>query len=169
MLASPRDPTEVTLGALDFRDFSHITVRVSDMERSLAFYRDGLGLRVIFDVKLEGAGLEAVTGAPGAKGRMVGLLVPGAGRVSIELLGFDSPRSAPPPAGRFTGYSNISLSVDDLDAAHEACAARGLRPLQKPVDVGGVRMFFLADPDGTAIELIEFPHGATTSADFNGA
>jgi len=30
-------------------------------------------------------------------------------------------------------------------------------------------MFFLADPDGTPIELIEFPRGATTSAAFNGA
>jgi glyoxylase I family protein len=157
------------VAALDFRDFSHITVRVSDIERSLAFYRDGLGLRVIFDVALDGAGLEAVTGTKGARGRMVGLLVPGAGRVSIELLGFDSPKSEPPPRGRFTGYSNISLSVDDLDAAHAACVARGLEPLQKPVDVGGVRMFFLADPDGTSIELIQFPRGATTSAAFNGA
>jgi glyoxylase I family protein len=157
------------VAALDFRDFSHITVRVSDIERSLAFYRDGLGLRVIFDVALDGAGLEAVTGTKGARGRMVGLLVPGAGRVSIELLGFHSPKSEPPPRGRFTGYSNISLSVDDLDAAHAACVARGLEPLQKPVDVGGVRMFFLADPDGTSIELIQFPRGATTSAAFNGA
>ena len=156
------------MGALEFRDFSHITVRVSDMERSLAFYRDGLGLRVIFDVRLDGAGLEAVTGARGAQGRMVGLLVQGAGRVSIELLGFEQPRSERPPSGRFTGYSNISLSVDDLDAAWDACAARGLAPLQKPVDVGGVRMFFLADPDGTSIELIGFPRGATTSAAFNG-
>ena len=123
----------------------------------------------IFDVKLEGAGLEAVTGSAGARGRMVGLLVPGAGRVAIELLGFDTPRSERSPQGRFTGYSNISLSVDDLDAAYENCAARGLGPLQRPVDVGGVRMFFLADPDGTAIELIEFPRGATTSAAFNGA
>jgi glyoxylase I family protein len=157
------------VSALAFRDFSHITVRVSDMERSLAFYRDGLGLRVIFDVRLDGAGLEAVAGAKGARGRMVGLLVPGAGRVSIELLGFEHPRSERPPPGRFTGYSNISLSVDDLEAAYDACAAGGLQPLQRPVDVGGVRMFFLADPDGTAIEVIEFPHGATTSAAFNGA
>ncbi len=157
------------MSALAFRDFSHVTVRVSDMERSLAFYRDGLGLRVIFDVRLEGAGLEAVTGAKGASGRMVGLLVPGAGKVAIELLGFESPKSAPPPRGRFTGYSNISLSVDDLDAAYAECAARGLRPLHQPVEVGGVRMFFLADPDGTPIELIQFPRGATTSAAHNGA
>lgn len=156
------------MSELKLRDFSHITVRVSDVERALAFYRDGLGLRAIFDVKLDGPGLEAVTGMPGARGRMVGLVAPGRGKVCIELLGFDHPRSERPPHGRFTGYSNISLSVDDLDAAHAACLARGLAPLQKPVEVGGVRMFFLADPDGTAIELIEFPRGATTSAAFNG-
>lgn len=153
---------------LALRDFSHVTVRVSEMERALAFYRDGLGLRVIFDVKLEGDGLEAVTGAKGARGRMVGLLAPGRGKVCIELLGFDRPKSERPAPGRFTGYSNLSLSVDDLDAAYEACLARGLAPLQKPVEVGGVRMFFLADPDGTPIELIQFPRGATTSAAFNG-
>jgi glyoxylase I family protein len=154
--------------ALKLRDFSHVTVRVSEMERSLSFYRDGLGLRVIFDVALEGAGLEAVTGAKGASGRMVGLVVPGRGKVCIELLGFEHPKSARPPQGRFTGYSNLSLAVDDLDAAYAACVARGLAPLQKPVEVGGVKMFFLADPDGTPIELIEFPRGATTSAAFNG-
>jgi len=62
------------LDALGFCDFSHVTVRVSDIDRSLLFYRDGLGLRVLFDVVLAGAGLEAVTGARGASGRMVGLL-----------------------------------------------------------------------------------------------
>ena len=153
---------------LRVRDFSHVTVRVSDMTRALAFYRDGLGLREIFDVRLDGAGLDAVTGTPGSRGRMVGLVVPGAGKVCIELLGFEHPPSEPAPRGRFTGYSNVSLSVDDLDAAYAACVARGLRPLQRPVEVGGVKMFFLADPDGTPIELIEFPRGATTSAAFNG-
>lgn len=156
------------MSGLGLRDFSHITLRVSDMERALAFYRDGLGLRPIFDVELAGPGLEAVTGAKHAKGRMVGLLAPGTGKVCIELLGFVHPASERPPQGRFTGYSNLSLSVDDLDAAYEACKARGLNPLQKPVEVGGVRMFFLADPDGTPIELIQFPRAATTSAAFNG-
>ena len=156
------------MAELALRDFSHITLRVSDLERALAFYRDGLGLRPIFDVRLDGPGLEAVTGAKGATGRMVGLLAPGRGKVCIELLGFEHPKSERAPQGRYTGYANVSLSVDDLDAAYAACLARGLRPLQKPVEVGGVRMFFLADPDGTPIELIQFPRGATTSAAFNG-
>jgi glyoxylase I family protein len=156
------------MAELALRDFSHITLRVSDLERALVFYRDGLGLRPIFDVKLDGPGLEAVTGAKGATGRMVGLLAPGRGKVCLELLGFEHPKSERAPQGRYAGYANVSLSVDDLDAAYAACLARGLQPLQKPVEVGGVRMFFLADPDGTPIELIQFPRGATTSAAFNG-
>jgi glyoxylase I family protein len=137
------------------------------MERSLAFYRDVLGLRVIFDVELGGSGMEAVTGEGGAQGRMVGCLVPGS-RVTIELLCYGHRPPERRGAGGGTGYSNLALTVADLDAAFAALAARGARP-RKPVEVGGVRMFFVADPDGTPLELIEFPAGALSSADHNGA
>ena len=157
------------MSAIAFRDFSHITVRVSDLSRALAFYRDGLGLRPLFDVRLDGPGLDAVTGTAGARGRMIGLLVPGAGKVSIELIHFEHPPLSAPPEGRFTGWSNVSLCVADIDAAHAECVAKGLAPLAPPVEVGGVRMFFLTDPDGARIELIEFPDGQTTSAAWNGA
>lgn len=157
------------MSALAFRDFSHITVRVSDMARALAFYRDGLGLRQLFDVRLDGPGLDAVTETKGARGRMIGFVVPGAGKVSIELICFEHPPLERPPAGRFTGWGNISLSVADIDAAHAECVARGLAPLGPPVEVGGVRMFFLTDPDGARVEIIEFSNGHTTSAAWNGA
>jgi glyoxylase I family protein len=63
---------------------------------------------------------------------------------------------------------NIALTVGDLAAAWAALDSRGARP-QPPVEVGGVRMFFLGDPDGTPIEIIEFPGGALSSADHNRA
>jgi len=149
------------------RGFSHVCVGVSDLERALAFYRDGLGLRVIFDVELDGPGMESVTGEAGARGRMVGCLVPGS-LVTIELLWFAHRAGAAAQARRSTGYTNVSLAVADLDAAYAALVARGVRPLQRPVEVGGVRMFFVADPDGTPIELIEFPGGVLSSAEHNG-
>jgi len=154
---------------LRVRNFSHVCISVSDAERSLAFYRDGLGLEVIFDIDLAGPGMESATGEPGAHGRMIGLRVPGPGGVTVELLAFGHTRAADPGARPPTGYTNISLSVDDLDAAYEALECGGIRPLQRPFEVGGVRMFFVADPDGTAIEIIAFPDGATTSAEHNGA
>jgi glyoxylase I family protein len=153
---------------LEVRGFSHVCINVSDVERSLAFYRDVLGLRVIFDIALEGHGMEAVTGEAGARGRMVGCLVPGS-RVTIELLGFGHraapPQRSPPPA---FGYSNVALAVADLAAAWAALDAQGARP-SPPVEVGGVHMFFVRDPDGTPLELVEFPGGAGSSAEHNGA
>ena len=90
--------------------------------------------------------------------------------MTLELLGFGHRSEAGQGAARPAfGYTNVSLGVDDLDAAHAELVAAGIRPLQEPFEVGGVRMFFVADPDGTAIEIIEFPGSALTSAEFNGA
>ena len=140
--------------------FSHVCIGVSDVERSLDFYRRVLGLDVVFDVELEGESLEAVTGQAGAKGRMVGGLL---GGTMIELLGLGSAPGAAPTGPR-TGYTNISLSVPDLDEAHRQVGALGFAA-QPPVEIAGVRMFFLADPDGTPIEIIEYPGDARTSAE----
>jgi glyoxylase I family protein len=155
----------MTAPALAIRGFSHVCVSVSDLERSLAFYRDGLGLRVIFDVELAGSGMESATGEAGARGRMVGCLVPGG--VTIELLWFAHRVGRERAPRRATGFTNVALAVSDLDAAYAELEARGLRP-GRPVEVGGVRMLFVADPDGSAIELIEFPGGALSSAEHNG-
>jgi glyoxylase I family protein len=150
------------------RNFSHVCITVSDIERSLAFYRDALGLEPIFDVALSGDGMATATGEEGAHGRMVGCRVPGSG-VTLELLCFGHrARAASERRPRGTGYTNVSLCVEDLDASYRALVDGGVLPLQPPFEVGGVRMFFVADPDGTPIELIEFPGGATTSAEHNG-
>jgi len=140
------------------------------MDRALRFYRDVLGLEPIFDVALGGDGMAAATGEAGAHGRMIGCKVPGSG-VALELLcfGHRGEDGARPGAARPTGYTNVSLAVEDLEATHAALLAAGVTPLQRPFEVGGVRMFFVADPDGTPIELIEFPNGATRSAQHNGA
>ena len=71
------------------------------------------------------------------------------------------PRAAAPESATPTSRS----AVDDLDAAYERVQALGQRPQQEPVDIGGVRMFFVADPDGTPIELIELPAGLTSSVE----
>ena len=134
-------------------NFSHVCIGVTDIDRSVAWYREHLGFDQLFDVELGGPSMEAVTGDQGAAGRMVGGLV---GGVVVELLSFaHEPR---------TGYTNTSFRVEDLDAAHAAAGAAGAAPGEL-VDIGGVRMFFVEDPDGTPIEVIEYPGGATTSED----
>ena len=76
-------------GPIAIENFSHLCVGVSDMEASLVFYTSVLGMDVVFDVELDGAGLDAVTGRAGDVGRMVGGLIGGA---MVELSGRDIPR-----------------------------------------------------------------------------
>jgi glyoxylase I family protein len=136
---------------LPVTNLSHVCIAVTDIERSLAWYQQHLGFDVLFDVELGGPSMTAVTGEEGAAGRMVGGLVAGA---VVELLQFaHAPRA---------GYTNLSFRVEDLDAARAAAAEGGGAP-GEPVDIGGVRMFFVEDPDGTPIEIIEYPGGARTS------
>jgi glyoxylase I family protein len=140
--------------------FSHVCIAVSDAATSLRFYRDVLGFDVFFDVELEGPPMEVVTGEDGARGRMIGGML---GGTVVELLEFKHRSFARHPENTL-GYTNISLSVGDIDAALAAIAAAGLQPEQQPVDIGGVRMFFIRDPDGTPIEFVSYPNGERTSA-----
>jgi glyoxylase I family protein len=141
------------------QNFSHICVGVSDIEASVAFYTAVLGMDVVFDVELAGAGLDSVTGGAAQQGRMIGGLI---GATMVELLSLGAvPES---PTGPHLGYTNMSFRVDDLDAAYET--VRRHHPdvrAEPPVDIGGVRMFFIHDPDGTPIELLELPGGATST------
>ena len=144
---------------LAVQNFSHICIGVSDIEASLAFYTTVLGMDVVFDVELEGAGLDSVTGGAARQGRMVGGLI---GTAMVELLSLGAVPEC--PSGPHLGYTNMSFRVDDLDAAYDS--VRRDHPdvrAAPPVDIGGVRMFFIYDPDGTPIELLELPGGASTT------
>uniref|UniRef100_UPI0026041A7A VOC family protein n=1 Tax=Mycobacterium sp. TaxID=1785 RepID=UPI0026041A7A len=127
---------------LAVQNFSHICIGVSDIEASLAFYTGVLGMDVVFDIELEGAGLDSVTGGAAQQGRMIGGLI---GAAMVELLSLGAVRDC--PSGPHLGYTNISFRVDDLDATYDVVTHRhpGVRA-DAPVDIGGVRMFFIYDP-----------------------
>lgn len=150
--------------AVHLTNFSHLCVAVSAMPPALDFYRGLLGLEVVFDVDLDGEALETVTARDGAQGRMVGLTIPGSG-VVVELICFGPGAKRRDRAEVAPGYTNMSFNVDDLDEAHAGCEAAGAAP--GPIaDFDGVRMFFLHDPDGTPIEIVEFPGDATSNLEY---
>ena len=146
--------------SLSVEKFSHVCIGVSDMDRSLAFYTDIFGKDIVFDVELEGEALEVVTGTAGAKGRMVGLDI---GGTAIELLALGAGPDTAPQDGIRVGYTNISISVADLDEAYRQVCELGYTPDEEPVDIGGVRMFFVRDPDDARVEVIEFPGDARST------
>lgn len=147
---------------LDDVSFCHLVVGVTDMDRALEFYRDVLGMEVVFETLVSGEPFDSVLHAKRRQeGRVVGGLL---GGLMIELLSLGADAPDHKPARRaITGIHNFSLSVTDLDDTHRRIVAAGYTPDQEPFEIGGVRMFFVKDPDGTAVEFIELPNGARST------
>jgi catechol 2,3-dioxygenase-like lactoylglutathione lyase family enzyme len=146
--------------------FCHLVVGVTDMDRALAFYRDTLGMDVVFETLISGEPFDAVLHATRKQeGRVVGGLL---GGLMIELLSLGAkpafkPATEQPARRGITGIHNVSLSVTDLDDTHRRISAAGYTPDQEPFEIGGVRTFFVKDPDGTPVEFIELPGGARST------
>src|SRR5262249_13765063 len=119
---------------------NYAIVFVSDMKRSVSFYRDVLGL----PLKFESPGWTefATDGAT---------LALHASAVSNPAV--DDPRQL--PAGR----CRPGLSVPDLDEFHKRMVARNVPCLQEPKDVFGARVAQYADPDGLVISVGEERRG----------
>jgi catechol 2,3-dioxygenase-like lactoylglutathione lyase family enzyme len=142
--------------------FCHLVIGVTDMDHALAFYRGVLGMDVVFETLISGEPFDAALHATRKQeGRVVGGLL---GGLMVELLSLGPKPSSDVRARRgITGIQNVSLSVTDLDDTHRRLAAAGYTPDQEPFEIGGVRMFFVKDPDGTPVEFIELPDGARST------
>jgi catechol 2,3-dioxygenase-like lactoylglutathione lyase family enzyme len=152
----------MTTSVLDNVSFCHLVIGVTDMDRALAFYRDVLGMEVVFETLISGEPFDAALHATRKQeGRVVGGLL---GGLMVELLSLGAkPAPDKPPRRGITGIQNLSLSVIDLDDTHRRITAAGYTPDQEPFEIGGVRMFFVKDPDGTPVEFIELPGGVRST------
>ena len=141
-------------GPVGITGVSHVSIAVSDMERSIAFYRDVLGWEQLFDEHMAGEAFETLTGVPGAAARACGGRL---GGLRVELMSFNFIPSAPAAPG--LGLRVLSMEVADARATHDALVARGVAVSGAPVEVFGTVMFFALDPDGQGIEMCEYVRG----------
>ena len=149
-------------GELSDLRFCHLVVGVTDMDRALSFYRGLLGMDVVFDQLISGEAFDAALHASRQQeGRVVGGVI---GGLMIELLSLGGSKPAQAATRRgIAGIQNVSLSVTDLDDTYRRIKEAGYEPDQPPFEIGGVRMFFVKDPDGTPVEFIELPGGARST------
>jgi lactoylglutathione lyase len=139
--------------------WDHIVVRVSDVERSLDFYRSHLGFETEVDVTIGGAGLEKILGAIAAdpeKVKNIGarLVIGRVGGQRVELIEYRGLEGAPISD---IGIGAFTLEVSDIDEAFSAVEEGGISYDTEPVEIEGNRQFFIRDPDGIRIELTQFP------------
>ncbi|MEO1059837.1 MAG: VOC family protein [Actinomycetota bacterium] len=134
----------------------HTAVSVADMERSLAFYVDVLGLDLVFDSEIApNPSLDAVVGMTDATGRVCWLM---AGDTMLELWQYDHPRGrALPddyrPADR--GVTHFAFVVDDVEELHRRILDHGLSANAPPTDLRMHLTTYVRGPDGEIIEILE--------------
>ena len=109
--------------------FFHGGIAVSDMDRSLAFYRDALGLEVHFDVVLDAVDyVREVLGVEMRDARLVYLSVPGSDGVFVELIEYHGTDGRPVvPRAWDPGTGHLCFHVSDAAALHARVVAMGFR------------------------------------------
>ena len=137
----------------------HAAVNVSDWDRSVAFYRDTLGLELLFgDGDASGEELDQNTQLHDVHLRF-GMFRLGDGY--FELIQYRQPVPAPNDGViNDTGRTHLCFKVDDIEAAYAQLSARGVafngRPLHitsGPLD--GCAFAYFPDPDGVLLEIFE--------------
>ena len=128
------------MSGIGVKQIDHVSVVVADVERSRRFYRDLLGLQEI------------------AKPRTFDFVVLwfDLGNQQLHLLRKDRPDTISP--------RHFALRVADAAAARAYFQSRGV-PTQETTPIPGADRFFIADPDGNRIEIIQWlePYDPTVS------
>lgn len=141
----------------------HVSVTVADMDRSLSFWQEALGLRLIGRGIVRKPHLDRIVGLDETEIEWAELSVPG-GSV-IELFRYLNPRGSarPSAAPNDPGALHVCLEVTGVDDILHSLRAAGYLPRSDaPVEIPdgdwrGWRDIYVESPDGVIVELSEPP------------
>lgn len=152
----------------------HAGVTVSDLDRSVTFYSEVLGLRERIRQVQDNEYTRRMLGYADCRIEVAQLVADGPHGVSghlIELVQFLQPEAItdPGPMHRLSTV-HIALAIESLEGVYERVIAAGGTPVTEPVDIvegvntGGKAMWF-RDPDGVLVELVQPPRDDPSSAE----
>ncbi|MGW2827341.1 VOC family protein [Streptomyces sp. NPDC001443] len=127
----------------------HVGLNVADLAAMSAWYGTALGLETEFSFEVEGVSLRGVM-LRGPHGHRIELIHRADNRAGIQA-------SGPLEAALTRGFGHIALDVEDVDDAYGALIEAGAtdRMTPRPSPEAGVRMAYVADPEGNLIELLD--------------
>jgi lactoylglutathione lyase len=147
----------------------HTGFQVADIERSIEFYRDLLGLEVMARRTITEPYIGQLVGYPGVELRSAFLTIPGSEHL-LELIEYRRvPRKAVDAQTANPGTAHICLHVEDLEAVHGRLLEAGTLSMSpRPVvpthgPNRGLRVVYVADPDGIRVELLQQAPGQTAT------
>ena len=138
----------------------HTSFTVADVDRSVAFFRDALGLELLFVRDIREDYFDKIVGLPGTRVKAALLRMPGSS-YHVELFQYIAPPGrAVKPRPCDPGSTHLSFLVDDLPALHAELAGKGADFVSAPVQITtgpnrGAYAVYLRDPNGILIELFQ--------------
>lgn len=137
----------------------HFAVSVSDLERSIAFYRDRFGFKVLRTLECPPESkLGEVVGLPGCAARIAHLQL---GTLMLELFEYQTPRGRRMETSRNQadhGWSHLGFTSSDVRKDFADLSRRGVKCIGEPVEFRpGVWIVYLYGPDGEVFELRQTP------------
>ena len=148
------------------RAINHAGITVADLDRSVAFYRDVLGLTVldVFDRTTDDIG--EIVGYPGARLRIAMLRAPG-DAARLELIQYLAPSGTPTrPETHDPATGHVCFEAKDIHAVHARLVAAGFPARSDgPVEITqgphrGTLAMYVRDPDGYTVELFQPPRAS---------
>ena len=144
----------------------HTCITVSNLERSITFYRDLLGLELVMTEESERSGDDR-SKALGVARAKVKLAILQAGDAqgeapsTVELIEYVTAGGRPYDRNNNdVGAMHIAFQVDDIDATYGRLLAQGVRFTAPPATIpagpmAGWRWTYFFDPDGVSLEIIQ--------------
>jgi catechol 2,3-dioxygenase-like lactoylglutathione lyase family enzyme len=147
---------------MSFEQIHHTKIFVSNIERSIHFYRDLLHFELVYEAEREN--VESYDIAMGMKGIhvKVAMLLMGENKDAIGLIQFVKPakENIGPSIGA-PGYSTFAVDVKDIDREYARLREAGVSSISDPTDIirddgrRTARCCYVIDPDGLTVELYE--------------
>jgi len=139
------------------KETRHFGIAVEDIEKSLYFYKDLLGLQIIREMDESGNYIDNMLDLSGVKVKTVKLSAPN-GPTLVELLEFKSHKEKKKFRNIYDiGASHIAFTVYDIEECYKILSKNGIKfnaPPQNSPDKYA-KVTFCNDPDGTPVELVQ--------------
>ena len=134
---------------------NHMGVTVRDLEQSIVFYRDVVGMELFSRRRMQGDWFDTLTHNSGADIDVAMLRMEGLTLQLVQYLAAGG--TALPLAHHNVGNPHLCINVDDVDAKHRDATARGGLDPTPIVDIMGlgIRSFYVHDPDGLPVEFLK--------------
>jgi catechol 2,3-dioxygenase-like lactoylglutathione lyase family enzyme len=166
----PSDREELEAGpdlVVDLTDGSivgvnHVGVTTADIDSSVRFYGDALGLKLRGRGETDSPELSTIIGLPDTKLRWAEFYLPG-GQI-LEILEYVSPTGTPLVQRTCDpGSGHVAYEVRGIQALYDRLLHHGVTVRSDPVrieeegDWEGYRCIYAVDPDGFTVEFVERP------------